>query len=138
MTTVRRDLIGLAFVAALLFVPWLGARDLWNPNEPLYGQAVSEMAARGDWLVPTVNGSVFDEKPILYFWLALAASSVLGGVSETAPVARPMGRPVCPAEGPMACASTSSATPAYGSWECRERPEARPLASLPDSPRAAP
>ena len=84
MTTVRRDLIGLAFVAALLFVPWLGARDLWNPNEPLYGQAVSEMAARGDWLVPTVNGSVFDEKPILYFWLALAASSVLGGVSEAA------------------------------------------------------
>jgi len=84
LTTVRRDLIGLAFVAALLFVPWLGARDLWNPNEPLYGQAVSEMAARGDWLVPTVNGSVFDEKPILYFWLALAASSVLGGVSEAA------------------------------------------------------
>ena len=84
MTTVHRDLIALAFVAALLFVPWLGARDLWNPNEPLYGQAVSEMAERGDWLVPTVNGSVFDEKPILYFWLALAASSVLGGVSEAA------------------------------------------------------
>jgi 4-amino-4-deoxy-L-arabinose transferase-like glycosyltransferase len=82
LTTVRRDLIALAFVAALLFVPWLGARDLWNPNEPLYGQAVTEMAARGDWLVPTVNGSVFDEKPILYFWLALVASSVLGGVSE--------------------------------------------------------
>ncbi len=84
MTTVHRDLIGLAFVAALLFVPWLGARDLWNPNEPLYGQAVTEMAERGDWLVPTVNGSVFDEKPILYFWLALVASSVLGGVSEAA------------------------------------------------------
>ena len=64
MTTVRRDLIGLAFVAALLFVPWLGARDLWNPNEPLYGQAVTEMAARGDWRVPPVTGPVFDEKPV--------------------------------------------------------------------------
>ncbi len=82
MTTVRRELIALAFVAALLFVPWLGARDLWNPNEPLYGQAVSEMAARGDWLVPTVNGSVFDEKPILYFWMARAAALTLGGVDE--------------------------------------------------------
>jgi len=80
--TVRRDLIGLGLVAALLFVPWLGARDLWNPNEPLYGQAVAEMAASGEWLVPTVNGAPFDEKPILYFWLALGFSLLLGGVSE--------------------------------------------------------
>jgi 4-amino-4-deoxy-L-arabinose transferase-like glycosyltransferase len=67
---------------AMLFFLALGARDLWNPNEPVYGQAVAEMAARGDWLVPTVNGQVFAEKPILYYWLALTASRVLGGVSE--------------------------------------------------------
>ena len=42
------------------------------------------MAERGDWLRPTVNGEVFDEKPILYFWLALGAASVLGGVDELA------------------------------------------------------
>jgi len=72
----------LAAGAALLFLILLGARDLWNPNEPLYGRAVVEMAARGDWVVPTVNGEVFDEKPILYFWLALAASHLLGGVNE--------------------------------------------------------
>jgi 4-amino-4-deoxy-L-arabinose transferase-like glycosyltransferase len=77
-----RDLLLLVVVSAVLFLPWLGARDLWNPNEPTYGQAVSEMHARGDWLVPTVNGEVFDEKPILYFWLALVAAALTGGVSE--------------------------------------------------------
>jgi 4-amino-4-deoxy-L-arabinose transferase-like glycosyltransferase len=60
----------------------LGARDLWNPNEPLYGRAVAEMEQRGAWLVPTVNGEVFDEKPILYFWLARASARLFGGVNE--------------------------------------------------------
>ena len=77
-----RDLLCLLAGAALLFLPQLGARDLWNPNEPLYGRAVVEMSRSGDWAVPTVNGQVFDEKPILYFWLALLASRALGAVDE--------------------------------------------------------
>ncbi len=78
----RRDLIVLGLAAGLLFTLGLGARDLWNPNEPLYGQAVVEMDARGDWLIPWVNDSVFNEKPILYFWMALAASKIAGGIDE--------------------------------------------------------
>jgi 4-amino-4-deoxy-L-arabinose transferase len=81
---VRRDLLLIALATASLFGVALGARDLWNPNEPVYGQAVAEMAARGDALLPTVNGLVFAEKPILYYWLALASSRVLGGVNELA------------------------------------------------------
>ncbi len=72
----------LALGAIVLFGVSLGARDLWNPNEPLYGRAVVEMAERGDWLLPTVNGVVFDEKPILYFWLARLAGVAGGGVNE--------------------------------------------------------
>jgi 4-amino-4-deoxy-L-arabinose transferase-like glycosyltransferase len=80
--TIRRDLLLLAVGAAALFTLFLGARDLWNPNEPLYGRAVVEMSERGDWLIPTVNDEVFNEKPILYYWLALASATVLGGVDE--------------------------------------------------------
>jgi 4-amino-4-deoxy-L-arabinose transferase-like glycosyltransferase len=78
---IRRDLTALALTAAVFFFVSLGARDLWNPNEPIYGQAVAEMHARGDWIVPTVNGHLFAEKPILYYWLALVASAP-AGVSE--------------------------------------------------------
>jgi 4-amino-4-deoxy-L-arabinose transferase-like glycosyltransferase len=66
----------------VVFGAGLGARDLWNPNEPLYGQAVVEMAASGDRLLPTVNGERFAEKPPLYFWLALGVARVTGGVDE--------------------------------------------------------
>jgi len=78
----RRAALLLAAAAAVLFFAGLGARDLWNPNEPLYGRAVAEMAERGDWLVSTVNGREFAEKPALYYWLALGAARVFGGVNE--------------------------------------------------------
>lgn len=78
----RRDLVLLGIVAAGLFLPALGGHDLWNPNEPIYGQAVVEMTERGDWLVPYLNGLVFAEKPILYYWMALLASDLFGGVNE--------------------------------------------------------
>jgi 4-amino-4-deoxy-L-arabinose transferase-like glycosyltransferase len=78
----RVDLAGLLVAAAVLFGAALGTHDLWNPNEPIYGEAVKEMLARGSFGVPYVNGIPFGEKPILYYWLALAASKLLGGVSE--------------------------------------------------------
>jgi 4-amino-4-deoxy-L-arabinose transferase-like glycosyltransferase len=78
---VRRDLIGLVLLTTLLFLPGLGARDLWNPSEPAYGRAVAEMAEAGEWLVPTVNGERFLEKPPLYFWMVRLAG-LAGGVNE--------------------------------------------------------
>jgi len=77
----RRDLVVLTLGCAVLFGLRLGARDLWNPNEPIYGEAVREMAQRGDWLLPHVNGLIFAEKPILFYWMALVASKLMGGVS---------------------------------------------------------
>ena len=82
MSSSRRELCLLAIGSAVVFGLRLGARDLWNPNEPIYGEAVREMVERGTWLVPYVNGVAFAEKPILFYWLALLASKLLGGVSE--------------------------------------------------------
>lgn len=75
-----RDRLLLVAAFALLYLAGLGARDLWNPNEPLYGQAVREMERSGSWLRPTVEGRPFDEKPPLVFALARAAAAVAGGV----------------------------------------------------------
>lgn len=68
----------LAALTLLLTLPWLGTRDLWNPNEPTYALAVAEMIDADEWLVPTVNGERFLEKPPLYFWLARLAVALFG------------------------------------------------------------
>jgi 4-amino-4-deoxy-L-arabinose transferase-like glycosyltransferase len=40
------------------------------------------MFAKGEWIVPTVNGDLYTDKPILYFWLVLIASNAVGLVNE--------------------------------------------------------
>ena len=72
----------LLSLVALLFLPLLGARDLWAPVEPRYAEIVRVMFARGEWVIPTLNGDLYTDKPILYFWLALIASKIAGGVNE--------------------------------------------------------
>ena len=66
----------------MVFFTGLGGRDLWAPVEPRYAEIVRIMFAKGEWVVPTVNGDLYTDKPILYFWLALIASKIAGGVSE--------------------------------------------------------
>jgi 4-amino-4-deoxy-L-arabinose transferase-like glycosyltransferase len=40
------------------------------------------MFDKGEWVVPTLNGHLFPDKPVLYYWLALIVSKLAGGVSE--------------------------------------------------------
>jgi 4-amino-4-deoxy-L-arabinose transferase-like glycosyltransferase len=61
----------------------MGARDLWNPDEPRYAQVAREMLETGDWIVPHLNGEVYPEKPPLYFWLVALLSKPFGDVTET-------------------------------------------------------
>jgi 4-amino-4-deoxy-L-arabinose transferase-like glycosyltransferase len=68
--------------ATLLFLPGLGARDFWAPGEPIYAEVIRGMYGNHDWVVPMLNGQLYPDKPVLYFWLALMVSKLAGGVSE--------------------------------------------------------
>jgi 4-amino-4-deoxy-L-arabinose transferase-like glycosyltransferase len=72
----------LIILGSLLFFFALGSRDFWAPVEPRYAEIVRVMFSTGEWIVPTVNGGIYTDKPILFFWLALSAAKLLGGVSE--------------------------------------------------------
>jgi 4-amino-4-deoxy-L-arabinose transferase-like glycosyltransferase len=72
----------LSFLCAALFFPGLGARDFWAPVEPRYAEIARVMFARSEWIVPTVNGDLYTDKPILFFWLVLLGSKVFAAVNE--------------------------------------------------------
>jgi len=74
--------LALLVLCSLLYFFGLGSRDFWAPVEPRYGEIVRVMFSKGEWIFPTVNGAIYADKPVLYFWLALIASNVAGGVSE--------------------------------------------------------
>lgn len=64
------------------FFTGLGARDFWSPVEPRYGEIARIMFLKNEWIVPAVNGEVYTDKPILYFWLVLIFSKLAGAVNE--------------------------------------------------------
>jgi 4-amino-4-deoxy-L-arabinose transferase-like glycosyltransferase len=76
----HRDLLVLAVLAAALFLPALGARDVWNPDEARYAEVAREMRLSGEWLVPHLNGDVYSQKPPLLFWLIALSALVTGGL----------------------------------------------------------
>lgn len=78
----KRYPLWIFFFALLLFFPGLGARDFWAPVEPRYAEIARLMFSKGEWIVPTVNGDLYTDKPILFFWLVLIASNIVGGVNE--------------------------------------------------------
>ncbi|MCP4204113.1 MAG: glycosyltransferase family 39 protein [bacterium] len=68
-------------LAALLFLWWLGGRDLWAPNEPYFAEGAREMVVDGEWAVPHVNGVVSTDKPPFFFWLIALVSLPFGKVT---------------------------------------------------------
>jgi 4-amino-4-deoxy-L-arabinose transferase-like glycosyltransferase len=81
-TGTRNHVFYLLLLTLLLFFTGLGGRDFWAPVEPRYAEIVRIMFAKDDWIVPTVNGDLYTDKPILYFWLVLIASHIAGQVNE--------------------------------------------------------
>ncbi len=72
----------LALLGAVLYLTALGSRDFWAPVEPRYAEIARVMFMKGEWIVPTVNGDLYTDKPILFFWLVLIFSKLAGSVNE--------------------------------------------------------
>lgn len=82
--TARRDLLLVALLGLVLFLPGLGRRDLWNPDEARYAEVAREMRLTGQYALPQLNGRTYSQKPPLLFWSILGASYLTGGLNETA------------------------------------------------------
>jgi len=68
----------VAVVAAVVLLPNLGGPALWDEDEPLNAACSLAMWRTGDWIVPTFNGRLRIEKPVLVNWLHLAGFTVAG------------------------------------------------------------
>lgn len=65
-------------VCAFLFFYGLGSFGLLGADEPRYAQIGAEMLARHDWVVPTLNGTPWLEKPALLYWCEMASYALFG------------------------------------------------------------
>src|SRR5580765_1646510 len=83
MTSVRNKLLAVQLalvvgVCCFFFFFGLGAFGLTGADEPRYAQIAREMLARHDWIVPTLNGAPWLEKPALLYWKMMNSYSIFG------------------------------------------------------------
>jgi hypothetical protein len=76
------SLLLVLILPALLLYPCLNFH-LLEPDEGRYAQIPREMLARGDWVVPHLQGQPYLDKPPLLYWLVMLSYSIFG-VSEGA------------------------------------------------------
>ncbi len=68
----------ITIASALVFFTNLGGPRLWDDDEPRNATCAREMLARSDWVVPTFNGELRTDKPVLLYWLIMGAYQVFG------------------------------------------------------------
>ncbi|WP_306590987.1 glycosyltransferase family 39 protein [Geothrix sp. 21YS21S-4] len=73
-----RTLAWTLAAALLLSGLGLGNHELWDYHEPYVGGIVREMASSGDWIVPTLNGQPYLEKPPLFYALGALVCRATG------------------------------------------------------------
>ena len=77
-TRVLLQLALVLAVCAFMFFFGLGAFGLVGADEPRYAQIAREMLHRHNWIVPTLNGLPWLEKPVLLYWKEMISYSVFG------------------------------------------------------------
>jgi 4-amino-4-deoxy-L-arabinose transferase-like glycosyltransferase len=75
---------GATLIAALVFVPYVGAVGLWDPWETHYGEVAREMIARADYVYPfqdsgdVASSGWFFSKPPLTMWMEVPGMLLVG------------------------------------------------------------
>jgi 4-amino-4-deoxy-L-arabinose transferase-like glycosyltransferase len=71
------SLLVLVILPAILLYPCLHFH-LLDPDEGRYAEIPREMLARGEWIVPYLQGDPYLDKPPLLYWLVMLCYSVFG------------------------------------------------------------
>ncbi|MDD3760938.1 MAG: glycosyltransferase family 39 protein [Acidithiobacillus sp.] len=69
----------LIFSVSILYFSWgTGNTSLWDIDEPIYAQSLKEMMANHNLILPTYNGQILPDKPILNYWMMWAGIKLFG------------------------------------------------------------
>lgn len=79
--------LSLALMALLLLFGQFD-HDLWSPDEPREAGIAWEMLRQHDYIVPTLAGQYFIEKPPLFYWSSTGLAHLLGNTMSSVSILR--------------------------------------------------
>ena len=69
---------GIALLAILFFVPFLGGVHLFDWDEINFAEIAREMVVSGDYLRPQMDFTFFTEKPPMFMWFQALSMNIFG------------------------------------------------------------
>src|SRR3954469_20044334 len=76
----RIEVPTVLLITAMYLLPGLVGHDPWRPDEIYaFGIVYDFLSSSADWIVPTVAGVPFMEKPPLLYWVAAAFARTFSG-----------------------------------------------------------
>lgn len=76
-----RDLLLISGVGILLFISFLGTRDIWSAGEGRVALVAQQMLNTDNWVIPSLGNRMRMKKPPLAYWLTAIASLPGGRVT---------------------------------------------------------
>ncbi len=73
-----KSAILIAFLIMCIYLFMSTRTTLWDRDEPRFTRATVEMIESGNYLVPTFNGQMWADKPILFYWFMSVAIRLFG------------------------------------------------------------
>src|SRR5258708_2331811 len=89
-----RSILLLIVLPGALLYPGLSF-PLFEPDEGRYAEIPREMLARGEWVVPYLQGQPYLDKPPLFYWLVMGSYQVLGVSDGAARLIPALAAPGC-------------------------------------------
>lgn len=78
---VRHRTLVLVLLGALLYIAFLGQRDLWYPDEPDIAEVAMAMFLSGNWITPLSMGEIWVDYPPMVYWAGNISAYLLDGMS---------------------------------------------------------
>lgn len=68
-------------LGALLYVAFIGLRDVWYPDEPDIAEVARAMFLSGDWISPRRMGDIWVDYPPMLYWAGTISSHLFNGMT---------------------------------------------------------
>lgn len=78
---VRNRTLILLLTGLLVYVAFLGLREVWYPDEPDIAEVARAMFLSGDWVTPRFIGEIWVHYPPMVYWVGTVSSHILGDMS---------------------------------------------------------
>lgn len=78
---IKHRVLFLLLIGALVYVAFLGLREVWYPDEPDIAEVARAMFVSGDWVSPRRMGEIWVDYPPMIYWIGTISSHLFGEMS---------------------------------------------------------